>query len=476
MGKAVAGHRGKRSIIPELSHDEAMAQLVDYHVGRLSREMNAAVEAHIKICPICQRRGLRQAANEKRTIQRRIRHVRPTRRLLSKRGRGFLLFLTVLVVTQLIAIQFLRGAIPLPGFLHGIPRVTISQSPATSTPTPATLASSSTFDPASSDTAAMALSPDGKTLATVPSHGSPAILLWNVSSGKQVDSIPWPDNTAPGIISWSHDGKQIAAADGSVISAWALSSHTPLWTLNLPASTAIRVYDVQAGIVTQRPDPAAAFANGTFLQWAANGQLVSAPVGAAGSTGVAAPGTPLVGLWQVSGSHIFITAKGAVTVGVAQADAAHHGALLSWSPDGRYLLWGITTQPVAIAAPSTPPATATSATQTAMPTASTSTIAGVPPPDAVVANLAANLGQTGHGDVFIWFSPDGKALAACDTTSSSSALQIVDISTARSVSIVPSGCKGISSLTGFSWEPSSTAFLLALPGKPIAVYHVSPAA
>lgn len=472
----MAGRRGKRTTIPELSHDEAMTQLLDYHVGRLSREMNAAVEAHIKICPICQRRGLRQAANEKRTIQRRIRHVRPTRRLLSRRGRGFLLFLTVLLVTQLIVIEFLRGAIPLPGFLRGIPRVTISQSTSTSTPTPATLASSSTFDPASSGTTAMALSPDGKMLATVLNHGSPAILLWNVSTGKQTDSIPWPDNTPPGILAWSRDGKQIAAADGSVISAWVLPSHNPSWTLNLPLGTAMRVYDVQAGEVTQRPDPAAAFANGTFLQWAANGQLVSAPAGAAGSTGVVAPGSPLVGLWQVSGSHIFLTAKGAVAVGVAQADAAHHSALLNWSPDGRYLLWGITTQPVAVAATSTTSATATSATQAVAPTATVSTIAGVPPPDAVVANLAANLGQAEHGDTLIWFSPDGKTLAECDTSSSSNVLQIYDISTARAISIVPSGCKNFSSLAGFAWEPSSTAFLLALPGKPIAVFHLSPAA
>ncbi|MGZ3673077.1 MAG: hypothetical protein ACXVCO_02100 [Ktedonobacterales bacterium] len=453
-----------------------MAHLVDYHVGRLSREMNAAVEAHIKICPICQRRGLRQAANEKRTIQRRIRRVRPTRRLLSKRGRGFLLFLTVLLVTQLIVIEFLRGAIPLPGFLRGVPRVSITQTTATPTPTPSTLTSTSTFASSSTDTAAMALSPDGKTLATVPRQGSPAIVLWNVSTGKQTDSIPWPDNALPGILSWSRDGKHIAAADGSVISAWELPSHDPKWSLNLPSSTAMRVYDVQAGTVTQRPDPATAFANGTFLQWGANGQVVSAPAGAAGSTGIVAPGAPLVGLWQVSGSHIFLSTKGVVAVGVAPADATRHSALLSWSPDGRYILWGIATQPIAIAASNTASATATSGTQVVTPTANSSTIAGVPPPDAIVASLASNLGQTGHGDVLVWFSPDGKTLAECDSSSSSDALQVFDISSARAMSIVPSGCKSISSLSAFAWEPSGTAFLLALPRKPIAVYRISPAA
>lgn len=454
-----------------------MAQLVDYHVGRLSREMNAAVEAHIKICPICQRRGLRQAANEKRTIQRRIQHVRPTRRLLSKRGRGFLLFLTVLLITQVIVIEFLRGSIPLPSFLRSIPRVTISRTTAASTPTPppTTLDSSSTFAATSSDTVAMALSPDGKTLATAPGHGTPAILLWSVSTGKQIDSIPWPDTTPPGVLTWSHDGKQIAAANGSVISAWALPSHNPLWTLNLPTSAAMRVYDVHAGVVTQRPDPAAAFANGTLLQWGANGMVVSAPAGAAGSTGVVAPGAPLVGLWQVSGSHIYINAKSVVSVGIAPTDTAHHTALLSWSPDGRYILWGVAVQPVAIAATNSASVTASPATQIAKPTATSSTTAGVPPPDAVVANLAANLAQTGHGDILVWFSPDGKSLAECDTSMSSSALLIYDISSARAVSVVPSGCTGMS-LAGFAWEASSGAFLLAPPGKPIAVYHVTSAA
>lgn len=469
----MAGSRGKRTTLPELSHDEAMAHLVDYHVGRLSREMNAAVEAHIKDCPICQRRGLRQAANEKRTIQRRIRRVRPTRRMLSKRGRGFLLFLTVLLLTQVVAVQFLRGVIPLPSFFRTIPQVRITQATATSTPTPppATLTPSSTFAPASSDTAAMALSPDGKTLATASSRGTPAILLWNVSSGKQSNTIPWPDTTPPGILSWSHDGKQLAAANGNIISAWALPSPNPLWTLNLPTSAAMRVYDAQAGIVTQRPDPAAAFANGTFLQWGANGHVVSAPVGAAGSTGVVAPGAPLIGLWQVSGSHIFLNAKGVVSVGIAPTDTAHHSALLSWSTDGHYILWGIAVQPVAIASTNSAPATTPSTTQTAKPTTSSSTVAGIPPPDAVVAILAANLGQTGHGDVLIWFSPDGKTLAECDTTSSSGALQVYDISSSRVVSVVPSGCTGLP-LPGLVWKPASGDFLLALPGKPIAVYHI----
>jgi WD40 repeat protein len=238
---------------------------------------------------------------------------------------------------------------------------------------------------------------------------------------------------------------------------------------------AMRVYDAQAGVVTQRPDPAAAFANGTLLQWGANGLVVSAPAGAAGSTGVVAPGAPLVGLWQVSGSHIFLNAKNVVSVGIAPTDAARHTALLSWSPDGRYILWGVTVQLVAIAAANSASATASPATQTAKPTATSSTIAGVPPPDAVVANLAANLAQTGHGNVLIWFSPDGKSLAACDTSSSSSALLLYDISSARAVAAVPSGCTGLS-LAGFAWDASSGRFLLALPGKPIAVYHVSSAA
>ncbi|HEY7982858.1 MAG TPA: zf-HC2 domain-containing protein [Ktedonobacterales bacterium] len=44
--------------------------MVDYHFGRLSPEMNAAVEQHVRSCERCQAEGLRHLATEKRSALR----------------------------------------------------------------------------------------------------------------------------------------------------------------------------------------------------------------------------------------------------------------------------------------------------------------------------------------------------------------------------------------------------------------------
>jgi hypothetical protein len=113
----VIGRRIKRGRIPKLTHSEAANYLVEYHFGRLSPEMNAAVEEHVRGCPLCRRDGLTHAATEKREIQRHIRRVKPTfRRKLSRRGTTILLSLAVLVLVQLIVLALLHGgAITLSG-------------------------------------------------------------------------------------------------------------------------------------------------------------------------------------------------------------------------------------------------------------------------------------------------------------------------------------------------------------------------
>jgi hypothetical protein len=102
-----------RRPIPRLTHEEAVGHLLEYTFGRLSPRMNAAVEAHVRGCTICQRQGLSHAATEKREMDRRIRRIRPGRKGgMSRRVRALILVLVVIVLIQLVVIEGLRGALP----------------------------------------------------------------------------------------------------------------------------------------------------------------------------------------------------------------------------------------------------------------------------------------------------------------------------------------------------------------------------
>jgi anti-sigma factor RsiW len=62
---------------PRLSHQAVRAHMMDYHFGRLSPEMNAAIERHVRSCETCRAEGLEHLATEKRSAVR-----------LSRRGSG----------------------------------------------------------------------------------------------------------------------------------------------------------------------------------------------------------------------------------------------------------------------------------------------------------------------------------------------------------------------------------------------------
>jgi hypothetical protein len=102
-----------RRPIPRLTHEEAVGHLLEYTFGRLSPRMNAAVEAHVRECTICQRQGLSHAATEKREMDRRVRRIKPGRKSgMSRRVRALILVLVVIVIIQLVVIEGLRGALP----------------------------------------------------------------------------------------------------------------------------------------------------------------------------------------------------------------------------------------------------------------------------------------------------------------------------------------------------------------------------
>jgi hypothetical protein len=219
------------------------------------------------------------------------------------------------------------------------------------------------------------------------------------------------------------------------------------------------VYDVQAGSLKQKPDVGTAFAAGTLLKWGAGGQVVSAPTTAAGATGVPAMGAPVVGLWQIAGSHLFADGKGGTRVGISDRDAAAHQELLSWSPDGKYLLWASTSQPVAL--PATPGGTPASTTPT--PTQ------GVPVPNAVVGTLASSVAASGHGDAIVWFAPDGREVAACDRSASADRLEVFDVASGRVLAQLPGVCAH-AQMASVAWMPSHATIAVVSSDKPVALY------
>lgn len=103
--------------------------MVDFELGRLPERQNAAVAQHVRSCPICQRQGLMHAATERRAIVRKLRHVKPTRRMFSRRARIILLLLTVALLFQLLVFELLQPNSPLLAPFRTAPAPT-------STPTP----------------------------------------------------------------------------------------------------------------------------------------------------------------------------------------------------------------------------------------------------------------------------------------------------------------------------------------------------
>ena len=437
-----------------------MDRLVDYHFGRLSPEMNAAVEIHVRDCDVCQRQGLVHAPTEKRQIMRRLRRVRPARALVSRRGRTVLLLLIVLLIVQLVVFEIITQGALFALFSGGAsrpgaPAPTAAATALTATPAPAALASSLTFDTASTGAAALAVSPDGKIAASAgPSNSGLAIQLWSVSSGKLVGTLDWPGDAVPGTLAWSADSTHLAAADGGIVVAWTVATGGLLWNLQLPAAPAVRVYDVQAGSVIDRPDPAATFANGAARVFGADGKLAPAPA-SAGIPGVGQ--SAAVGLWQAAGSHVFAPTKGSAAVGISSDDAAHRLSLLNWSRDGRFLLWAAVSQPVVVSADA----------------------AHGGPPNALAARLAttvAGASSAASGDGLAWFSPDGRDMVICDRTASSAPLRVYDIASQRvlaTLATLASGCDGLTTAS-LAWLPGATGFALAAPGKPVALYPLAP--
>jgi hypothetical protein len=436
-----------------LRHEQVVESFVDYHFGRLSPEMNTAIERHVRSCSRCKREGLTNAANERRGAARKLRGVRGGKPLFKRRRtRNFVLILMLVLMAQVLVYQVVNGRTSaLVALLSGAHSDGVAvggnQGPVIKLP------STTAFPLITTGASAIALSSDDKRLAVAGGDGQRKVTIWDIATQKVVGTLPWSDATAPTSLAWSEDGSRLAAANGAQIVIWdTTTAGATLWQFGIPSAPAMRVYDVAQQVVVGRPDPANAFTSGA-LAWGADGALTPASTGALGPIGVSTPQSPVVGMWSSAGSHLFAGTGGAALVGASATDAKRGVSLLDWSPGGRYLLWGALTQPIAVgSAPASKTASHT--------------------PDSVVGQLASHIAQAGgDASAIVWFAPVGKQVAVCDQTTAGAHITIVEIATGFARYQLGDTCDGLTAHSAL-WSSTGKAFYVVPANGPIETYTI----
>lgn len=466
-GRSSKRNAGRVAVRPPraLSHADATRYSVDYLLGRLSPELNAAMEAHVQSCAHCQREGLLHAPTQKREVERQYSRVRPKNPRSSQRRRRVVqAAVLVLACLGLALIVSLTPAVhDLSAFLasHTANPATAESASGTGTAAPRILTGKNPLQGGGQVTTSVALSPDNHLLAGAQSlDGQLLTTVWKAANGMPLATLAWPGTVAPQVLTWSPDGTLLAATDGQILGVWSVSSHALLWNAPLPTGDAMRVYSAITGTVAQQLDPNTAFATSPLLQWGTNGTVATAPAGAAEPTGVISANDPLIGLWQQNGTHLF--PDGSATVGTVEVGAfSASDSLLSWSSDGTYLFWGHVHQQLALdanAPQGTPSATPANALQ---------------PPNALMREEGARLAHYRAGDALVWFSPHARRLALCDRSQGAVAnLNVYDISTGQALASIHGVCPHLQR-SGLTWTGNS--LYVALPDAPLAVYSVPPA-
>jgi len=459
------------------THAEVVAQLVNYQVGRLSPEANAAIEAHISSCAQCKREGLDHAPTERRNAQRAFRGVRGGKPWFSSRGRLFILLLGVIAMALLVTLAFTRGdGVALARLFGGGGRGAASAPPPV-----ATLTEQHTFPPSAMATLSLALSPDGRTLAAGQITGAgqngtqAALTFWDTTTDKTVARANWPNGAPPETLAWSPDGQSLAAVGGGTLMVWSFAQQAVVWSDVLPTGQAMLIYGAQTGAVLAQPDPTALFAQSAVAEWGTGGALAAAPAGAAGTSGVAPVDGPLVSLWHTGSVHLFtMSATGGaktptVMVGSSPTDPSGHGDIVSWSPDGQYLVWGRVALPVAVPAGSSATANATT---------------GVAPPDLVVSAVAQRLLQRAQAatptpqsslpDASLWFSPGATDVATCERSGRpASAPTALTVYTAAGSALAQrTGVCDTQDDVALAWTANAQTFYYIAQNRAVTLYHI----
>lgn len=445
-----------------ISHEQATRYLVDYHFGRLPREQEIEVEAHLRVCPRCASEGLRHEPTAKRAAGRKLEAVRP--RKLPRRRRRFAVVavLAGVVIVALMGGVVYAGGLPIVLGAFGVnAAATDGTRAAKASATPAVLKPLYQLGQPPQTVGAIAASPDGRLVAVSGVRaGKRGIEIWRLRTRTRLAVLDWPGNAVPGAVAWSPQGVALAAADQGTIAVWDMGADRERmgapalrWGAALPPGRSARVYATRDGSSRPLDGAERSLDRGRFLLWGPDGTLMPAPVGAA-PNGVAPPGGPLVGMWQEQGTHVFVAPDGTVQLGISPTDIVGQKSIVQWAPDGRHLFW--TNLASRLAAAGT----------------STEALDQLPVPDAVVGVWLRRLARDGAGDVYAWLSPDARQVALCAPRATGSELRVFDVATGRVTAAHPTLCANLDASL-VTWLPSSQALAIATRNAPVAVFPVT---
>ena len=453
-------HVPGRSLAP-ISHATARAWLLDYYYHRLGEAREAALEAHARTCAACSAEDLKHLVTERMQAMRqpsRIRHPLTTPLAISL---CTLLALSVVFAALLVFVAQHDGRL---GALFGRGQSSNSGAVATPTlsptatplPTPIALKAISTIGTV--NTVTLAASPDGTAVAAA-ANGKGVEIYKN---GKAEQHLSGFDGfNAPGSLVWSPDGTALAASGALTLYVWKLSSGEA-FTVPLKANpgTDLYVFDWAGHKVVGSYTATALFGASGLAQWGEKGQVAPAPLGSASGANIPDSHSPIFALWGgQQGVRLFRDpAANALDIGMNDADIAAHAALLRWSPDGRFLLWGYPRLAIALTA-------TVNGSLTSTPT--TNVTAGVAAPNQGFAVFVTRLSMAPDpaAVITLWPSPDGQRMIVMDGSVAPAQLSIIDSQTTAPLNILPAGlANGHPLLGACTWEAIATIRIACATG------------
>ncbi len=459
-----------------ISHETARQWVLPYFYRRLSTEQEAALEAHVRTCAHCQAEDLGHLATERMHAMRQ----RPSTR--QPLATPLTISLSILLVLLLVfagllvysagrngALRALLGHASMHNGANLNVTVTTTPSPLPS-PTPTVLTAAGTVGPASG-AVTLAMAPDGVTLAlaTNPGSGQNGGVVLYKNNKPITRLVGFEGYKAPGTMLWSANGSELAAAGAMTLFVWKVSTGVAT-TVRLKSNpgTDLYVYDwANNKLVTSVP--ASIFATSGFAQWGDRGQVTAATTGSAAPGNIPPANSPIFALWSgQQGVRIFRDSSGITEIGYDDSDIASHTALLRWSPDGRYLLWGYPRLPISASL------LATASDSTATPSATTALGA----PDPAIATLVNHIGQAASttSSALIWPSPDGLQIMVIDTSVAHPGYVIVDAQTDAILADLPDATTTATNnlLSAVTWIPNNPTRLVIAPAGQATLYHIGP--